>query len=131
MNLGEVGENSVCMISSLGEGEKESENALCFKIDCGVDSFRVSVGNQLVDCPRAGGIVNVTNYEGVLYCPDYNLVCTSNVFCNEPIDCISKEAEYKEDTFTYNYHPKSSQLESLGSFITLEILSLLLLLFVL
>ena len=42
-------------------------------------------------------------------CPDYNLICTGTVLCNDLFDCIEKKSEPKSNTFNYDYKIKTSQ----------------------
>ena len=44
-----------------------------------------------------------------MHCPDYNLICTGTVVCNDLFDCIEKESEPKENTFTYDYIKVATQ----------------------
>lgn len=110
-----IGEGTSCIISTLYTDEVNQGEALCMPTDCGSYTVSITVGDQVVECPREGGVVSVPGYKGKIYCPDYNLVCTSDKFCNEPISCVSMKAVPKETTFKYDYSPKDSQLKPLSS----------------
>jgi hypothetical protein len=76
-------------------------------MSCSEKSLTIKIGLEYIVCPRAGGIIkldnNYTNYTGVLICPDYNLICTGNVVCNNIFDCVDKNSSYKISTFNYDY----------------------------
>jgi len=42
-------------------------------------------------CPFLGGEVKLANFDGVLRCPDYNLLCTSEIYCDSSLDCVRKK----------------------------------------
>ena len=48
-------------------------------------------------------------YEGYLLCPDYNLMCSGTVICNDLFDCVEKKSEIKEESYIYDYEIKTSQ----------------------
>lgn len=113
-NLEKMGDDSVCVISSIKES---SHKGMCFPIKCNDRTLSLTIGSVEYTCPREGGKVsNVPNYKGDLYCPDYNLICTGTVWCNDPIDCISKKSLFK--TPVYDYTPQPSQIG--GSFINIQ-----------
>jgi hypothetical protein len=65
-------------------------------------------------CPREGGIIYVdgsdadyTDYEGYLFCPDYNSICTGKFLCNNIVNCIENESEPKESIYDYSDYNKS------------------------
>ena len=66
---------------------------------CSSKSLTIKINNDYIVCPRNGGKVKVEGYQGYLLCPDYNIICTGTVMCNNFIDCIEKESEEKSDTF--------------------------------
>ena len=117
--LGQViGDESVCMMSSLtpktGSGLDEYRNkmrAMCYPIKCNTSSKTVTlkVGSTTVECAKEGGNTTVEGYDGEVYCPDYNLVCTGTTFCTEPIQCLKEKSEPLTDTFTYDYIPNNDQ----------------------
>ena len=60
-----------------------------------------------------GGKVNISReFKGHIYCPDYNLICTGTIMCNDMIDCIRKKSLIKENTYTYDYTIETSQIPS-------------------
>ena len=113
--LGEkYSENSFCMMSNLvPNGIDEMYGTLthpmCFPSFCSSSSLTVLINDQYIVCPKQGGNVEVEGYSGKLHCPDYNLICTGTVLCNDLFDCIDKKSKYKEDTFTYDYKPLTTQ----------------------
>ena len=44
-----------------------------------------------------------SGYKGKVNCPDYNSVCTSNIWCNDPLDCIEKKIEADKSSYSYSY----------------------------
>ena len=91
---------------------------LCYPSFCSSESLTIKIYNQYIVCPRQGGNVEVKGYQGLLLCPDYNLICTGTVLCNDIYDCIEKKSTLKESTLTYNYEPiitqRYSELESIS-----------------
>ena len=41
------------------------------------------------------------DYYGAIEFPDYNLICTGTVVCNNIEECIEKKSLYKESSFVY------------------------------
>ena len=115
--LGEkYSENSFCMMSSLVPKDKSEYSfygtifhPMCFPVFCSSSSLTVLIYNQYIVCPRQGGNVELEGYNGKLHCPDYNLICTGTVVCNDLFDCIEKKSLTKENTYKYDYKPISSQ----------------------
>ena len=116
--LGEVySENSFCMMTNLIPENSDSKNSLygtiyhpmCYPSFCSSSSLTVLIYDQYIVCPREGGNIEVKGYKGRLHCPDYNLICTGTVVCNDLFDCIEKKSEPKEDTFTYDYTKIATQ----------------------
>ena len=106
--------NSFCMMSKLvPEGKPEMYGTIfhpmCFQSFCSDESLTVLINDQYVVCPREGGNIEVKGYQGKFHCPDYNLICTGTVMCNDILDCIEHESKYKENTFTYDYVPNATQ----------------------
>ncbi|MBR3672722.1 MAG: hypothetical protein IKN65_00290, partial [Clostridia bacterium] len=107
-------ENSFCMMSSLvPKGKYEIYGTIlhpmCFPSYCSSSSLTILIYDQYIVCPKQGGNVEVEGYSGILHCPDYNLICTGTVLCNDLFDCIDKKSLYKESTFTYDYEPLTTQ----------------------
>ena len=109
-------DHSFCFQSSLIHKEKNknydfSKNvrALCFEIFCSSKSLTVKINNDYIVCPREGGKIEVEEYDGFFLCPDYNLICSGTVICNDMFDCVNKKSEIKEDSYIYDYEIKTSQ----------------------
>ena len=114
-----TGENnseiSFCVLSSLisksvGNSEIHSKtvNALCYQMYCSEQSLTIQINDDFFVCPRSGGKINAVYYDGYLLCPDYYLICSGTVLCNEMFDCVEKESLLKED-INYDYEIKTSQ----------------------
>ena len=76
--------------------------AIWFETFCSSKSLTIKIGEDYIECPRAGGKIEVNNYEGYLLCPDYNLICSGTVLCNDMFDCVDKKSEIKEDSYKYD-----------------------------
>ena len=104
---------SFCALSSLVktnyEEYSEEVRAVCFKMYCSEESLTIQVGEDYFVCPRYGGKIIGEGYSGYLLCPDYNLICTSTVVCNDMFSCLSKKSEEKPNTYTYDYTIKTTQ----------------------
>ena len=107
--------NSFCVLSSLIPSEIDnSENyskyvhAVCYQIFCSSQSLTIKINNDYIVCPRSGGKIKVDNYKGYLLCPDYYLICSGTILCNDIFDCIEKRSELK-DNINYDYIYKTSQ----------------------
>ena len=75
----------------------------CYQMNCSNLSLTIRINEQYIVCPRGGGYVNIGgNYEGHILCPDYNLICSQTVPCNNIFDCVKKESRMRED-LEYNY----------------------------
>ena len=108
-------ETSFCFHSSLVNKNNETQNRAhvknvirptCYKINCSESSLTIHLGNELFVCPRAGGIIKISensysNYTGLLFCPDYNLICTGSVICNNLFDCVDKNSTPISQTKDY------------------------------
>ena len=132
----EIGNSSVCMISSLtpqnGSGLSEYRNkmrSMCYPITCDNTSKTVTIkiGPFTISCPKEGGEKTLDGYTGSIFCPDYNLVCTGTSFCNEPISCIKLKSIPLDGTFTYDYkanndqNVKSSNIKGNGSNLSISL----------
>ena len=114
---GEVfSDHSFCFLSSLTKNNIQISNvyssvvrAVCLEMFCSSKSLTVKIHDNYVVCPRAGGKIIVDSYDGYLLCPDYNLMCSGTVICNDIFDCIDKKSETKEESYTNDYTPKTSQ----------------------
>ena len=112
----EMSEHSFCFLSSLYKNNidnveyyTQNTRAICYKLFCSEKSLTVKIHDDYIVCPRAGGKIKVDGYEGYFLCPDYNLMCTGTVMCNDLFDCVDKKSETKEESFIYDYEIKTSQ----------------------
>ena len=117
--------NSFCALSSLikktdtNSGEhSETYQAVCFEMYCSKKSLTIKVGQDYFVCPRQGGkIPGNDNFIGYLICPDYNLICTADIICNNMFDCVNKKSIEKEESFVYDdaiygYRIETTQISS-------------------
>ena len=81
---------------------------MCYQTYCSSKSLTIQINNKYVVCPREGGNIKVEGYDGLLNCPDYNLICTGTVLCNDIFDCIDKKSLPNEESFIYHYTPSYS-----------------------
>ena len=110
-----LSENSFCIMTNLVPKGKEKYkiynsifHPMCYQTYCSSKSLTIQINNKYIVCPREGGNIKVEGYDGYLNCPDYNLICTGTVLCNDIFDCIEKRSLPKEDAFNYNYIPSYS-----------------------
>jgi len=110
------GDNSFCMMSNLVPKDKDEYkyfgsifHPMCYPVYCSSSSLTVLIYNQYIVCPRKGGNVEIDGFTGKLHCPDYNLICSGTVVCNDLFDCIDKKSLTKETSYNYDYKPISSQ----------------------
>ena len=114
---GEVISNqSFCFLSSLYQNDIDEVDkfskvvrANCYEIFCSEKSLTVQINADYIVCPRSGGKIKVDGYEGYLLCPDYNLMCSGTVICNDMFDCVDKKSEIKPESYEYDYEIKTSQ----------------------
>ena len=101
-----LGENSFCVLSSLENkgNPKPKLIPLCYEMICSSKSLTIKIGEYYIVCPREGGKIKARNLDGFLLCPDYNLICTSSILCNNLLDCINKKSIELEGSFNYNYN---------------------------
>ena len=109
-------ENSFCYLSSLIKKTKTNETylsetirAVCYETFCSSKSWTIKIDNDYFVCPREGGKIKVINYDGYFLCPDYNLMCSGTVICNDMFDCVEKKSEIKEEGYNYDYVIKTNQ----------------------
>ena len=104
-----VGNNSICVESSLvptWSSLAEIYRSICYEIICDQENKKISVliGNNAVTCPIQGGLIqDPPGFRGKIVCPDYNSVCTSTVWCNDPLDCIERGITAYEGSYYYTY----------------------------
>ena len=109
-----LSENSFCVLSSLINKEYESylflsniARATCYKMFCSDRSLTIQINKDFIVCPREGGKVKAIGYDGYLLCPDYYLICSGTILCNNMFDCIKKKSSLKE--IIYDYESKTTQ----------------------
>jgi len=106
-----LSDHSFCVLSSLKlKNIKFTSNvfrAVCYQMYCSERSLTILILNNYIVCPRSGGKIKVDGFDGYLACPDYNLICSGTVLCNNMFDCVDKKSQIKEDI--YDYEIKTSQ----------------------
>ena len=111
-----ISDNSFCILGSFNPKNNtydltKSIQSLCYEIICSDERITIKIGRQYIVCPETGGKIEINgDYEGYIYCPDYNLICTGTVMCNDVFDCIEKNSLSKDNTYTYNYQKKTNQI---------------------
>ena len=115
----ELGENysdtSFCVMSSLVPSGKHKLfgsvfHPMCYQMHCSSSFLTIQINDDYIVCPRTGGNVQIKGYDGKLHCPDYNLICTGTVLCNDIYDCIEKKSLVKNDTYLYDYTALTTNL---------------------
>ena len=109
--------NSFCVLASMALNSDNEDDEfynlihpLCYEMYCSEETLTIGIKNQFVACPRAGGKVEIKGeFSGYIYCPDYNLICTGTVLCNDMFDCIEKKSLIKNTTYYYDYSINTSQ----------------------
>ena len=110
--------NSFCCLTSVipktgdNNNYKKYKNThpACYPMFCSEKSLTIQINEQYIVCPRQGGKISISkNYEGYIYCPDYNLICTGTELCNDMFDCVEKESLIKNNTYDYDYIIDNSQ----------------------
>ena len=103
-------ENSFCYQSTLSKDYNNNiSRAICYESFCSSKSLTIKINNNYIVCPRKGGKINVIGYNGYFLCPDYYLICSGKILCNDMFDCIIKKSEIKEESYYYDYESKTSQ----------------------
>ena len=74
---------------------------------CSNRSLTIQINNDYIVCPREGGKIKANNYDGYLLCPDYYLICSGTVLCNDLFDCVEIKSTLKD--IIYDYTSKASQ----------------------
>ena len=116
------GNNSFCVLSSVIPTLKSNKDieiynkyvdvihSMCYPMFCTEKSLTIQINDQYIVCPRQGGKIELMKgYTGELYCPDYNLICTGTIPCNDMFDCVEKESLAKNNTYEYDYIIQTSQ----------------------
>ena len=100
--IGQIyGNNSFCALSSLLPKGTDLYmgiriKPICYPMFCTNESLTIQIGQQYFVCPQNGGIINsIQNYDGYIYCPEYNLICSGTELCNNMFDCVDKKSESK------------------------------------
>lgn len=116
-DLGEVvGDNSACFLSSFIPKNKTNyetfkgvNKAICHSYECNSSdqTYKVTILNNTINCPKEGGIITNNSFDGNFYCPDYASVCTKTLPCKDAIDCALKKSEYKYSTIDYTINTGS------------------------
>ena len=112
--------NSFCAISSLEKqnaNNDETYKAKCFEMFCSKKSLTIKIEDYYFVCPREGGKIDGDEgFTGYFICPDYNLICTGSVMCNDMFDCVEKKSVEIEESFIYNgvdgYQIETTQISS-------------------
>ena len=106
--------NSFCALSTLISKTinnfrlySNTLRAVCYQMHCSDKSLTIQINNNFIVCPRSGGKINAVNFDGYILCPDYNLICSGTVLCNDMFDCVEKKSLLKE--VIYDYEIKTSQ----------------------
>ena len=84
----------------------ESFRSICYEIVCNheKETINVLISGSVVECPMSGGLIqNPSGFRGKIVCPDYNSVCTSEIWCNDPLDCIDKKVTADINSYSYKY----------------------------
>ena len=118
--LGEkYSQNSFCSLTSIIPKNNNGNNMYkiyksfhpsCYPMFCSERSLTIQINEQYIVCPREGGKISIgKNYEGFIYCPDYNLICTGTMICNDMFDCVEKNSLIKSNSYDYDYEMNNSQ----------------------
>ena len=107
-------DHSFCYQSTLIKNEQDYDylsivRAVCYESFCSNYSLTIKINEDYFVCPRTGGKIEVEGYKGYFLCPDYNLICSGTIMCNDMFDCIDKKSEAKEESYFFNYKSKTSQ----------------------
>ena len=109
-------DNSFCYLSSFINKEfnnsynySKTVRAVCYETFCSSKSLTVKINNDFIVCPREGGKIESEVYDGYFLCPDYNLICSGTILCNNMFDCVDKKSEVKEESYLYDYKIRTSQ----------------------
>ena len=104
-----INEDSLCFESSINNSGMKS---VCYKTECNQSSktFSLYIGSKIVTCPGKEVVLyNPNGLNGQIKCPDYNLICTSQTWCNDIFDCIDKKSQ--ADLYTYDYNFNKTKLQ--------------------
>ena len=92
-----IGDNSLCFESSLvPENSELSLNkkiSICYEMKCTNENIIIHIENNEIICPVNGGIIkNPNGFIGEINCPKYNIICTTDIWCNDAFECINKKS---------------------------------------
>ena len=108
--------SSFCIFSSLLNKGTSNPNYInkvirptCYEMSCSELSLTIHLNDEFIVCPREGGTIKIDsqNYKGLLFCPDYNSICTGTKVCNNIFDCVDNKSTVKDLTFNYDYTPSA------------------------
>ena len=109
-------ENSYCYQSSLYKDNEPKKyyysntvRAICYESFCSSKSLTIKIHDNYIVCPRQGGKITAIGFVGYFLCPDYYLICSGKVLCNDMFDCVTKKSEIKSESYYRDYEPKTSQ----------------------
>ena len=63
----------------------------------------MKIHDNYIICPRRGGKIEAIGFGGFFLCPDYNLMCSGTVLCNDLFDCVEQKSEAKNESYYYDY----------------------------
>ena len=114
--------NSFCYLSSISKNDLVANvvRANCYETFCSNRSLTIKIFEDYIVCPRAGGKIIIEGYNGYFLCPDYNLICSGSVICNNFFDCVDKKSEIKEESYVYDYTIKTSQNIEKSNFVEID-----------
>ena len=106
-------DHSFCYRSALIKNEFNinfyTVGAICYESFCSNRSLTIKINEDYIICPREGGKIEVDGYKGYFLCPDYNLICSGTVICNDMFDCVDKKSLVKNESYFYDYKIETSQ----------------------
>ena len=103
-----IGNKSICFESSLVPRYSPLPykwRSICYPIECDRKNKKiiVHVNDLSVECPTKGGMLKkIKGFKGKINCPEYDLICTSDIWCNEMFECIDKKSITDEKTYIAN-----------------------------
>ena len=118
----EYSDNSFCVLSEAYPKGSEYFNKfdsiihpICYEMFCSQNSLTIKIKDQYVVCPKKGGKIEINgNFQGYLYCPDFNLICTGTEMCNEMFDCIKKKSEPRNLIYDYEFNVEKTSSQKLS-----------------
>ena len=103
-----IGNRSVCIESSLVPRYSPQPfkwRSICYKVICDRinKNLIVFINDLNVTCPYKGGILEkIKGFKGKINCPEYNMICTSEIWCNEMFECIDKKSMTDINSYIYD-----------------------------